>query len=393
MPRGRDMEHHAEWKKFESREKDEKELWLEEYDWFIYDCAAGDLDGDGKAEAVGVSEDATLRVMKGDSGEVLWKLDEDFFYRAVLTCLITDVNDDGKNEVLCGGCDKKIHVFDGNGNEIWTFPSKKWIYTIKVADINGNGKKEVIFGSRDRKVHVVDFETRQELWQGQFEDQVRHLDVGDITGDGKLEIVATSTDQVLKVFDCEGNELWHHEFEDVDISGIDYRTGLFCLLGDINDDGKEEVIAGSEDGSLKVFDEHGNVLWEKKFSNVVHCAAVGDLTGDGKKEVLIGVDELKDGNNLLACDGTGKEIWTVTTDPVYCCTIGDITGDKNNEAIVGTANSRVLAFEGKIGKQIMEYKMDNYVRVVRLGDLDGDGVLEIICGGKDCTLRGVKYKP
>ncbi|MHA1144529.1 MAG: WD40 repeat domain-containing protein [Candidatus Helarchaeota archaeon] len=392
MPKGSEMDHKAEWKEFDSRVKDEKELWLQEYDWFIYDCATGDLTGNGKAEAVGASEDASLRVVQGDNGSVLWKFGAEKFFRAVITCIINDVNNDGKNEVLCGGCDKKIHVFDAKGEEIWTFPTKKWIYVIRVADITGNGRKEVIFGSRDRTLRVIDYETKKELWQGSFEDQVRHLEIGDITGDGKLEIIGTSTDQVLKVFDNTGKELWTHEFEDVDYSGIDYRTGLFCLVGDLTGNGKAEVLAGSEDGTFKVFDETGNVLWMKKFENVVHCASVADLTGDGKLEIVIGIDELKSGNNLLVVDGTGKEIWSVKTDPVYTCAIGDITGNNKPEVVIGTAESRVIAFEGTTGKQIMEYKMDNYVRVITLGDLDGDGVLEIVCGGKDCTLRGVKYK-
>lgn len=393
VPKGQEIDSVADWSEFESRDKAKEEMWLQSYDWFIYDCAVGDITGDNRAEAVGASEDATLRVFKGDSGKLLWKHGAEVFFRAVMTCTIDDVNSDGKNEVICGGCDKKVHVFDEKGDEIWTFPNKKWVYVIRAADITGNGRKEIIFGARDRLLHVVDYETKQDLWQGKFEDQVRNLAIGDLNGNGKPEIIATSTDQVLKVFDNTGKELWMHEFNEIDLSGIEYRTGLFCLTGDINGNGKDEVIAGSEDGSLKVFDEKGKVIWEKLFENVVHCAELSDLTGDGKKEVIIGIDELKTGNNLIVTDGTGKEIWSIKTDPVFACLAGDITGDNRPEVVVGTSESRVLAFEGSSGKQIMEYKLDNYVRVIALGDLDGDGALEIVAGGKDKTLRGIKYKP
>ncbi len=400
MPKGLEVKSFDDkWTAFKERGKElEKiqELFISYYEWYLWDCAADDLTGDGKAEVVGASEDSTLRVVDGNNKE-LWSKN---FHRAVFFCKIADLNKDGNKEVICGGVEGKVFVFDKSGNPKWETDIGKWIYEAQIADITGDGKLEIIAVSRDKTIRVIDCEGN-ELWQQKFKRYVKHCGSGDIKGDGKLEVIGSDDDKFLKIFDNKGNELWEFQFTLMPPDAmIEVRSDVVFETGDLTKDGKEEIVAGSDDSYLRVFDGNGKELWNYKFEGAVHTISITDINGDGNLEVIVGAEPELDPEgkatektkNLIVFDNTGKILWAKKFDGgVFCSTIGDVNKDGKPELIVGTQTSFIGIFD-KDGNDLGHYKFDNYVRKIALGDIDGDGQLEIIGASRDHTIRALKYK-
>ena len=112
--------------------------------------------------------------------------------------------------------------------------------------------------------------------------------LGDIDGDGKLEMVVGSGD--LKVYALNGEDgsfLWSYT--------TDYWISSSPALGDIDGDGKLEVVVGSWDNKVYGLNgENGSFLWSYTTgSNVIESPALGDIDGDGKLEVVVGSDDYK----------------------------------------------------------------------------------------------------
>lgn len=117
--------------------------------------------------------------------------------------------------------------------------------------------------------------------------------VGDVDGDGTGEILAstfTAAGPRIAIYKyANGTATKVREF--VTFQG--HVAAARLASGDINGDGKDEIIAGAEPGGgprVNVFDENGTVLatqyvYETAFRGGVDVAA-GDVTGDSKAEIV-----------------------------------------------------------------------------------------------------------
>ena len=62
-------------------------------------------------------------------------------------------------------------------------------------------------------------------------------------------------------------------------------------IGDVDGDGNNEVIAGSDDTYVYAIKSDGSLLWQYKTGDVVWCVSVGDIDGDGVDDVVAGSDD------------------------------------------------------------------------------------------------------
>ncbi len=119
--------------------------------------------------------------------------------------------------------------------------------------------------------------------------------VGDLEGDGKMEIVTgtgSGAGPQIRVFNMDG-VLINPGFFAYDPR---FRGGVNIALGDIDGNGAHEIIAGAGVGGgphVRIFDKNGRLLnpgffaYDPAFRGGVHVAA-GDLDGDGKDEIVTG---------------------------------------------------------------------------------------------------------
>lgn len=180
-----------------------------------------------------------------------------------------------------------------------------------------------------------------------------------------------------------------------------YRGGVEVATGDLDGDGRDEIITGTKDGGgphIRVFDQQGNLkfgsgffAYSKNFRGGVRVGA-GDLDGDGVDEIIAGAGD-GGGPHVRVFDARGNlkfspGFFAYTPDfggGVYV-SAGDVNNDGKDEIITGPGNGggpqvRVFTRFGESIDQFFAYA-ENFRGgvLVDAHDLDGDGVAEIIAG-------------
>jgi outer membrane protein assembly factor BamB len=205
--------------------------------------------------------------------------------------------------------------------------------------------------------------------------------IGDIDGDGKLEVVVGAQNGTVYAIDGEGNDsLW--------ASTIGSSIKSSPCLGDIDADGTLEVVVGSSDYTVYALNgEDGGVLWSYPTGGIVNASPVlNDIDGDGTLEVVVGSSD----HTVYALNGEdGGVLWSYTTGGIVESSpaIGDINGDGKLEVVIGAQNGTVYALAGKYGDSLWTYTTGGEVNSSPcLGDIDADGRLEVVVGSSDHTV-------
>jgi uncharacterized repeat protein (TIGR01451 family) len=254
------------------------------FDFFAYDprffgevrVAAGDVTGDGVADIVtstGPGGGPNVKVFDGVTGQQV----RSFFaydanFRGGVFVGAGDVNGDGFADVITGagpGAGPHVKVFSGkDGSQLASFfayaPSFNGGVTVAAGDVDGDGKAEIITGASDGgSSHVKVFS--QNLTELRsffaFDSFIRggvFVAAGDLDGDGKAEIITGNgqTAAEVKVFGFDG-------VAGVALKGTitqnadTFRHGTRVAVADRGADGLLDVVTGAGPGSppvAQVFD-------------------------------------------------------------------------------------------------------------------------------------------
>ncbi|MCI0513332.1 T9SS type A sorting domain-containing protein [candidate division KSB1 bacterium] len=194
------------------------------------------------------------------------------------------------------------------------------------------------------------------------------------------QIIATSANEI-SLLDVSGKILWNQSL------GLNARAGL-AVVGDLDHDSQPEIVVPLSDGTMVIFSATGA---EKLRFHVPLTTsqlpelALGDVNRDGYLEIVTGLQDqlLVFGyNGVLLENFPVKLNWTApATDFKYPApALGDLDGDGDLEIVTGTAAGDVLAFH-HTGEMVTGFPLSMAVAPLTtplLTDLDQDQLIEIV---------------
>lgn len=322
----------------------------------------GDVDGDGQQEIVMASfesgsgyDDGIVSVYDATTHALEWQSDGNMFgghaWTGIHDLKIGDVDDDSEVEIIVATdrlYDGALYIINGSSyvlEQSYLYDDGSPLYSLALADVDNDGQTEIIAGADKEHtgspgvyVYVINGQTGEVEWHsisltGGWSG-VYDVAVGDIDNDGTLEIVAVNDH--LFVFDGVTHQQWQSP-----------TSGYYGLtLHDIDGDGIEDILVGTETGAIVAFD--GQTLTEKGQVNVSSDTVVGlrayDIDKDNSSELIFTSDatlalySLEQADILWQSNSLG-----LSAGDYNSLVVADINADDMTEIVVGT-NYKVIEF-------------------------------------------------
>jgi uncharacterized repeat protein (TIGR01451 family) len=346
-----------------------------------------DLDADGDREIVAAAASGYYELRywyiasrrPDGSYEQDWSSDE---YPDPITSLaVAQVDGDAALEVVLGS-GGQVLVYDGATRQLqysWASPALA-VTGLTVADVDGDGVREAVFCDDDfytDTLYVYTLATgTQELAAPGY--GCRDLAVGNVDADPSPEIVIAQDWDTGFVIDGTTHALqWANAF------GFGDRVAL----GDVDGDGRIEIVAGTVGRGIGIFDAELQSLERTlPIDLYVDALEVLDVEGDGPLEIVYGDDQWG-----LVHVHSGQTLalkWEVEN-PEHGVTgiaFGNLDADPAQELVWGsgyTSSGPDFLYVVDAATRLTEWTsldLDGPFRALSFGDVDADGRSEILYG-------------
>ena len=221
---------------------------------------------------------------------------------------------------------------------------------------------------------------------------------GKVVVDGEIILGDRSSDKI-KFFEMDGSASSPPQ---IDVPHNDYRNIDAIAAGDLDGDGIDEIvyarateIGRSGDDKIHVYDVYPRYEELSKFDNDFDAIegyddlAVGDVNGDRKDEIILGDaddDYIRlftiNGNSDVNGDGN-PDYFDVDFERHDRVAAGDVNGDGVEEIILGDASRNNITIYNINGNELASFEPNGGYSgedEIASGDVDGDGIDEIVFG-------------
>jgi hypothetical protein len=276
-----------------------------------------------------------------------------------------------------------------------------------IGDCNHDGYNEMLISGRDNKIRIFNwYEDKQTYLETNtlfpplypyITPDAGGFAIGDLTGDGKNEVAATWGTSVHKYINGGYRAIGYNPYV-FNLGG----GSADCLIGDFNSDGNNELIvtggpltSGSTAPEVVIFKLTPLGLvkvaeWNSPSTGntYVYFPGIGDINGNGKNELVVG-----SGHRVYVLEwneGAGEFEETIIKQTgsgcyPFGCVLADSTGDGNLEIHISywCPMISIIKWNGEEYELIFEIAWpgeEPLIEALAVGDVNNDGTPEVCAG-------------
>ena len=270
----------------------------------------------------------------GNLADGKWPVEDDHNVAILSTIAVGDLNSDGDVDIITGRDYNRLFAYDNQGNDLPGWP----VYTFVPEDGNWNDR--------------------------QIEHDLSAPTLADLDQDGVVEYIAAGTrcdyahsgvcyNNDLLVLQPDGTRRpgWETPAGGVGILSDDVWMPQSSAIGDLDGDNRFDIVVPTQDGWIRAYDADKTLLWQFEFAQgelIIYASepVIGDIDDDGLNEVIFGTYDPLYGTTgpvglwILENDGSvkaGSPLPVGTPGILSPPTLADLDGDGDLDIVATTS--------------------------------------------------------
>ena len=245
---------------------------------------------------------------------------------------------------------------------------------IHAAKLDASGTCDMLFVGSPTHILAYNVEDNRDVFVREISSGLSSIAVGKIVQGSEDALCLVGGNCSIEGFDHKGEEqFWT-------VAGDMVSTMEVC---DINGDGINELIAGTDDNEIRICTAAGDMLCESKQTDKVtwlrHVA--GNRFAFGLANGTVGVYDFEKGALIRKWRVKSKHALSAVA-------VFDMTGDGKKDLVIGWSNGKIEVRNSLSGEIIAKDSIDHTIAAILCADLRRDGRAQVIVVSVEGEVRG-----